>query len=270
MISKIQKLTPQQFQHVCTTLYDISGIALTEGKEELVHSRLVRRLQANGINNYQEYFNFIKNDSTGKEMVLMLDSLTTNKTDFFREIQHFDFMTEKILPNLKSKRLRIWSSACSSGEEPYSIAMLLAEKIPDFSNWDIRILATDLSTDILTQAQKGIYTNKVIEPVPKPWQKKYLKAADPDKTTYQVIPQLRKLVNFARLNLMEEFPMKGPFDIIFCRNVMIYFDKPTQVKLIKKFCKLLPKDGHLLIGHAESLDHKNHDLTYIQPATYQK
>ncbi len=270
MISKIQKLTPQQFKHVCTTLYDISGIALTEGKEELVHSRLVRRLQANGINNYNEYFNFIKNDSTGKEMILMTDALTTNKTDFFREIKHFDFMTEKILPNLKSKRLRIWSSACSSGEEPYSIAMLLAEKIPDFSSWDIRILATDLSTDILNQAKKAIYTERVIEPVPESWRKKYLTLADPNESTYQVVPKLRKLVSFAYLNLMEEFPMKGPFDIIFCRNVMIYFDKPTQVKLINKFHNLLPKDGHLLIGHAESLDLKNHDLTYIQPATYQK
>ncbi len=200
----------------------------------------------------------------------MIDALTTNKTSFFREIQHFIFLREQILPKLPKKQLRIWSAACSSGEEPYSIAILLAESLPNFKNWDTRILATDISTKVLAKAKEAVYETEILEPIPQDWRQKYFKKEDPQGKTWRLAPELRNLISLARLNFMEKFPMRGPFDVIFCRNAMIYFDKPTQEMLVRRFYDLIAPGGYLFVGHSESLTGAKHDFKYIQPAIYQK
>ena len=263
-------MNTQQFEKLCRRVYDLCGINLKSGKEELVHSRLNKRLNALNLDSFEEYFKFLDNDRQGKEVIWMIDALTTNKTSFFREIQHFEFLRERVLPNLKEKKLRIWSAACSSGEEPYSIAMLLAETLPNFKNWDIRILGTDICTKVLEMANQAVYSADLLEPIPAAWRQKYFTAENASKSTYRLLPELRKLVRLGRLNFMDNFPMRGPFDVIFCRNAMIYFDKPTQETLVRRFYDLIAPGGYLLVGHSESLTGAKHDFTYIQPATYQK
>lgn len=270
LINRPAQMTTQQFEKLCRRVYDLCGINLKTGKEELVHSRLNKRLNALKMTGFDEYFRYLENEGQGKETIWMIDALTTNKTSFFREIQHFEFLREKVLPNLKEKKLRIWSAACSSGEEPYSIMMMLAESLPNFQSWDIRILATDICTKVLEQANQAVYSADLLQPIPQEWRKKYFVAEDKEKLTYRVADDIRKHVRFGRLNLMERFPMKGPFDVIFCRNVMIYFDKQTQENLVRKFYELIATGGYLFVGHSESLTGANHQYKYIQPATYQK
>lgn len=263
-------MNPHQFDKLCSKVYDLCGINLKKGKEELVHSRLQRRLNELKLNTFEQYFNFVENDRQGAELVKMIDVLTTNKTSFFREIQHFEFLRDRVLPNLSDNRLRIWSAACSSGEEPYSIAILLAETLPNFKNWDIRILATDISTKVLAKAREAVYDADTLDPVPDAWRKKYFEKAGPDGRHWRVVAPLRNLISYARLNFMDKFPMRGPFDVIFCRNAMIYFDKPTQETLVCRFYDLIAPGGYLMVGHSESLTGTKHNFRYIQPATYQK
>lgn len=263
-------MSPQQFEKLCRRVYDICGINLKTGKEELVHSRLNKRLNALKLTSFDQYFSYLDNDRQGKEVIWMIDALTTNKTSFFREIQHFEFLRDRVLPNIRDKRLRIWSAACSSGEEPYSIAMLLAETLPNFKTWDVRILATDICTKVLEMANQAVYSADLLEPIPQAWRQKYFVAEDNSKLTYRLVPDLRRLVRLGRLNFMDRFPMKGPFDMIFCRNAMIYFDKPTQERLVRRFYDLIAPGGYLFVGHSESLTGSNHNFKYIQPATYQK
>ena len=263
-------MTQGQFEHLCKRLHSLCGINLKEGKEELVHARLNKRLNALNLKSFDQYFKLIDNDPKGDEIIWMIDALTTNKTSFFREIQHFDFLRDHILPGLKKKRLRIWSAACSSGEEPYSIAILLAECIPDFRSWDIKILGTDISVGILKKAHKAVYTDATLQPIPQSLRQKYFVPADPVDGDWKVVPKLRELVTFGRLNFLDPFPMKGPFDVIFCRNAMIYFDKQTQETLVRRFHDLIAPGGYLLVGHAESLTGAKHNFKYIAPATYQK
>lgn len=270
MMKPIQ-MTPTQYQKFCIKVYDLCGINLTKGKEELVHSRLLRRLNALKIESFEEYFKYLDADRQGLEIVWMIDALTTNKTGFFREIQHFVYLREQILPKLREKKLRIWSAACSSGEEPYSICILLAESIPNFKSWDIKILATDISTQVLQQAKAAVYDTETLEPVPEGWRNKHFEAAPEfGANKWRVKAQIREKVSLARLNFMDRFPMRGPFDIIFCRNAMIYFDKPTQAALVQKFYDLLAPDGYLFVGHSESLTNARHGFKYKQPAVYQK
>jgi len=263
-------MNPQQFTQLCNKVYEICGINLKKGKEELVHSRLQKRLSELKFDTFEQYFNFLSNDKQGTEMIKMIDVLTTNKTSFFREIQHFEFLRDRILPGIRDNRLRIWSAACSTGEEPYSMAILLAESIPNFRNWDIRILATDISTKVLAHAREAVYESEILEPIPEAWRKKYFEKADVAGRNWRVVPQLRNLISFARLNFMDKFPMRGPFDVIFCRNAMIYFDKPTQESLVRRFYDLIAPGGFLCVGHSESLTGTSHNFRYIQPATYQK
>lgn len=267
---KPAQMTQTQFEKFCDRVYGLCGINLKKGKEELVHSRLIKRLNALKLDSFEQYFKYLDNDRQGLEIVSMIDTLTTNKTSFFREIQHFTFLREQILPKLSTKKLRIWSAACSSGEEPYSIAILLAETLPNFKNWDIKILATDISTKVLTKAKEAVYDVDALEPVPKDLQKKYFTKVDPLGKSWKIAPELSNLVSLGRLNLMDNFPMRGPFDVIFCRNAMIYFDKPTQENLVGRFYNLIAPGGYLMVGHSESLTGANHQFRYIQPATYQK
>ncbi len=263
------RFTKKEYENLCRRIYDLCGINLA-GKVELVESRLSKRVSSMNLTSYEQYFQAVDGDRSGKEQIWMLDALTTNKTSFYREIQHFDFLSQHILPTLDNRRVRIWSAACSTGEEPYSIAIQLREQLRQIESRDVKILATDISTKVLKLAHEAIYQETTLEPVPKAWRNKYFRAENADQKTWRAIPEVRNMVRFARLNFMQEFPMKGPFDVIFCRNAMIYFDKPTQTMLVNRFYDLLKPGGFLLVGHSESLNGAPHNFKYIQPAVYQK
>lgn len=266
-------LHASDFAKISQMVYQIAGIRLTTGKEELVRSRLMKRLRALSLNSFHAYLGYIEQDRTSQELRIMIDFLTTNKTSFFRETQHFEYMRTQILPEIikRGRGMRIWSAGCSSGEEPYSIAMLLLEEWPQLDRLNVRILASDISDRILAKAKAGEYDKDNLQGIPPAYIPKYfnlIRSAPPK--TYAVQDNLKKLIQFARLNLMGDWPMKGPFDVIFCRNVMIYFDSETQGRLVQRFYDLLAPGGHLLVGHSESLVANSGGLKYVQPATYRK
>lgn len=263
----------EQFENIRSMVHQLAGIHLHDGKKELVKARLAKRIRHLQLHNPEEYIAYVRSDTTGRELIAMLDALSTNLTYFFREPKHFDFLQNQILPKLIEKRekIRIWSSGCSSGEEPYSIAMLLREMVPETQSIDMRILATDLSTRVLAVACRGEYNEESFHDTPAGLiYKNFEVIQTKPRKIYKVLPHLRKLIHFARLNLMDPWPMKGPFDVIFCRNVMIYFDKPTQNQLVNRYYDLLDNGGVLLLGHSESLTGTNHRFQYCQPATYMK
>jgi len=239
-------LSPTEYRTVAELLYGHSGIRLREGKEALVISRLGHRVRA----------------------LRLIDVLTTNKTGFFREDAHFDFLIEEVFPRFaaEGREVKIWSAACSSGEEPYTLAMVVREHLP--SSVRVRILATDISHRILASAQAARYTAAQAEGIPAPYRQKYWTRL-PDGGI-EAKPELTSLVRFAHLNLTEAWPMKGPFDVIFCRNVMIYFDRDLQSKLVQRFGALLAPGGILAVGHAESLTGITHGLEQLQPAVYRR
>jgi chemotaxis protein methyltransferase CheR len=264
------QLEKAQFEKIRQLIYRSVGINLHPGKQELVKARLTKRLRALGLKSVDAYMSYLNHDNPHEELSALVDVMTTNKTHFFREPQHFDYLCRQIVPRLKDSKIRIWSAGCSSGEEPYSIAIVLHERIPDLALWDFRILATDLSNRMLGQAQKGIYGQSCRD-VPPLLMSKYFECVGTKPTRrYQIIERLRRQVHFARLNLIGDWPMKGPFDLIFCRNVMIYFDKSTQEQVVNRFWKLLKPEGHLFVGHSESLAGSNHPFRYVQPAVYVK
>ncbi len=267
------ELTKSQFDKISRIVYERSGIVLKTGKEMLVKNRILKRLRALEIKSFEEYLNFISQERNKQELLIMIDFLTTNKTDFFREKPHFEYLSEKILPVIRQskQKIRIWSAGCSSGEEPYSIAITLSEEIPDVSNWDARILATDISARMIEIGKQGIYGETIKDNLPAHLLNKYFtKVRENDKWNYKVKDKLRALVRFATLNLLENWPFRGSFDVIFCRNVMIYFDKKTQEKLVNRFWQLLQPGGYLFIGHSESLTGCRQPFKYIKPAIYKK
>jgi chemotaxis protein methyltransferase CheR len=266
-------LSDSQFAEISTLVKDQCGINLHDGKKELVKARLSKRLRALGLTRFHDYLALVQADPTGNELVAMLDALSTNLTRFFREPDHFVHLEKKVAERVAAgpRRLRVWSAGCSSGEEPYSIAMTLAERIRDWDRWDIAILATDLSTAVLDRAARGQYDAERAASVPPALRQRYFDAeGDRHSQTYRIADRLRQKVRFARLNLMGSWPMRGPFDVIFCRNVMIYFDKPTQSRLVGRFHEMLAPGGTLFVGHSESLAGVSHSFTYVQPTIYQK
>jgi chemotaxis protein methyltransferase CheR len=203
----------------------------------------------------------------------MVDALTTNKTNFFREAQHFDYLRQRLIPQVRAvpRPLRFWSAGCSSGEEPYTLAIVLREELPDVDHRDIRILATDISTRILAVARQAVYEQETLRDLPNTVLQRYFTLVRQEPApAYQVKESVRSMVRLARLNLMEQWPMTGPFEVIFCRNVMIYFDKKTQERLVQRFWDLLAPGGHLFIGHSEGLTAGRHAFRYVQPAVYIK
>ncbi len=267
------ELDQKQFSKISRTLYDLCGIKLHTGKEELVKARLNKRLQALGLRSFADYTRYVERDDSGKELAIMVDLLTTNKTDFFREQQHFDFMRRFVAPTLKNtqRSYRIWSAGCSSGEEPFSIAISLHEELSENDLRDVRILATDISDRMLTKARAGLYERGAVSDIPAPMLEKYFECVRTDDTEkFRVKEKVRAKVSFARLNLMDPWPMHGPFDVIFCRNVMIYFDKATQENLVNRFWQLLSSNGYLFVGHSESMASLSHPFHYVQPAIYRK
>jgi len=262
------ELKKSQFQTICEIVKKISGINLKEGKEALVKARLIKRLRALGFKDFDQYINYIQTKEGRAEITYMVDAITTNKTNFFRESAHFEFLRDRVLKEVTIKRLRIWSAACSSGEEPYSIAITLLEAIQDISKWDIKILATDISLEMLKKAKLGVYPLEGVKDVPVSLRNKYFVPIEGGY--FAIKDNVKNLIHFAYLNLMDPWPMKGPFDVIFCRNVMIYFSKETQQTLVNRFYDILKSGGYLLVGHSEGLVSVRHNFKYVRPATYRK
>ena len=266
-------LTDKEFELFKNLVYQEVGITLDIPKKTLLVSRLGKRLRELGLPTYQAYYDCVSGKDGVEELTKLLDLISTNKTEFFRERGHFNFLRDHVLPQVQAaKKLRIWSSASSSGEEPYTIAMSLFDAISDISRWDIKILASDISTRVLAKAASGIYEAERVSQLPKDLvQRHFLRGKGAQEGKVRMRPQIVNLVDFRRINLMDQtFPIRSPLDVIFCRNVLIYFDRPTQAKLMEKFFKYLRPGGYLFIGHSESLQWIEHQFTYLRPTIYQK
>jgi len=279
MTTAVQDLTRQDYELIRKLVYAKSGINLGDQKMQLVRARLGKRVRQGGFKSFREYFHRVEQDRTGEELCALLDAISTNTTHLFREIHHFNFLRETIGRWLGDKTwrsrhsaLRIWSAACSSGEEPHSVAMVAHDALQAHPGIELKILATDLSTRMLSRAKLGRYEPHRVGTVPPQMRNRYLSKVQHDGQAYlQIVPELRRIITFARLNLMTAtFPFRHGFDIVFCRNVMIYFDRPTQETLVNKFVHHLLEDGYLLIGHSESLSAVNHPLSYVEPTIYRK
>lgn len=267
-------ITDKEFKQLSKYINANYGIYLKEEKRSLVMGRLFNVLTQNNFNNFSEYFNYVVSDKTGKAINALIDRITTNHTFFMREADHFYYFKDKVLPYLastvKEKDLRIWSAGCSTGEEPYTLAMIIDEF---FGNekmwWDTKILATDISSKVLNTAIEGIYSNEEIATLPVSWRLKYFKKLDDENSV--LVDKIRNEVIYRKFNLMDEiFPFKRKFHVIFCRNVMIYFDAGTRKELANKFYDLTEHGGYLFIGHSESLNREETKYKYIMPAVYRK
>lgn len=252
-------ISKRNFDRLAHFIYDYSGIKMPPTKLTMLEGRLRRRLRATGKQTFDAYCDYLfKQDGLEHEAVYLIDAVTTNKTDFFREPNHFIYMTRHALPELSHRgirTIRAWSSACSTGAEPYTMAMVLNEFTADHTNLNYTILATDLSTEVLQTAQRGIYPAEMVDPVPPDIRQRYvMRAIAKDRREVRIVPRLRSKVAFARLNLMDEkYGIGDPVHLIFCRNVMIYFDKDTQAHVLARLCDCLAPGGYLFIGHSESV-----------------
>ena len=270
------KLSQAEFQKLSSFIYDELGIKLPDMKKIMLESRLHRRLRELGMNNFKEYIDYVfSQEGRQNEMVHMFDVVTTNKTDFFRENMHFEYMNQFILKEVAARNsnfVNIWSAGCSSGEEPYTLTIVLSEAIEKGLISDFKILATDISTRILKMAIDAIYPLNRIEDIPLHLKKKYfLKSKDPMNKTARVIPQLRNKISFERLNFMDDvYNINQMFDIVFCRNVIIYFDHQTQERVIQKLCSKLKTGGYLFLGHSESIAGMNLPLVNVKPTVFRK
>jgi len=270
------QLTENDFKKLSSFIYTALGIKMPEGKKIMLSSRISRRLRKLGLQDFSEYCNYLFSDKGQKEeLVHFFDLVTTNKTDFFREPTHFDYLLEKVLPEISLKKrgadpFRIWSAGCSTGEEPYTMAMLLSQEEEKNKSFKFSILATDISTQVLEIARKGIYGDERVTPVPAVLRNRYmLKSRDNKDKRIRFVPELRQKIKFGRLNFMvDSFPLSNKKDVIFCRNVIIYFDRLTQEKLMHKFCQCMQPGGYLFLGHSESLHGMKVPLTQVAPTVY--
>jgi chemotaxis protein methyltransferase CheR len=266
-----------EFQFLRGFVLQQCGIALSESKHQLVQGRLLRRLRALGLTSFVDYCGLLRRDPQG-ELGELASAISTNVTAFFREVHHYDLLVEELLPRWlqerrrESDRLRIWSAGCSTGEEPYALAMVLAEALEQHgSHLDAKILATDLSPKALETARKGVYSLERIAGIsPERCRRWMLRGEGEYAGLVCVHPRLRELVTIEPLNLLHAWPMSGPFDAIFCRNVVIYFDKPTKQRLFRRYAELLPVGGYLFLGHSESLHGINDDFELIGRTVYRK
>jgi len=260
------------FEEICRLIYDRVGITLNEKKEALVQARLGKRLRTLGLTSYRDYIDLVNADESGEEITHLVDAITTNVTHFFRENHHFEFLATTLKPwaGEKQDRFRIWCAAAATGEEPYSIAITVLETLGDRT--DTRILATDISTRALAEARAARYPQRDTATVSDHILKTYFsRLSSPEGAVYEVNDRARQLVTFARLNLSTPpFPMKGPFDVIFCRNVMIYFDNTVRKRLLDNCYGLLRPGGYLLVDHAKSLSGMLSNFKFVAPAIYVK
>ena len=274
-----KSMSNQMFKNFSNFIESRLGIKMPSSKKTMLESRLQKRIRTLGFDSYDKYYQHIfESGGNEEELTLMINLVTTNKTDFFREPAHFEYLTEEALPALMSlqkshyKRLRIWSAGCSTGEEPYTLAIVLSEYASIHDNLTFSILATDISTKVLTHGARGVYQMNKVEPIPINLKKKYLlRSRDKNKNLACMKPELRQVIQFRRLNLMDnEFGIQEPLDVIFCRNVIIYFDRPTQERLLNKFYQNLIPGGYVFMGHSETLNGLMVPLTQVSPTIYRK
>jgi chemotaxis protein methyltransferase CheR len=260
------------FEKFRKLIYDKSGITLGPQKVSLVSSRVSKRMRALQLDDYQDYLKVVLEDNTGSELVQLLDAISTNVTSFYREPEHFKFMTQAFgqWRDKGQTRFRIWCAASSTGEEPYTIAITALEALG--RGVDVKILATDISTRVLETCQRGVYKDSKVDPVPPVLRSRYFsKLQQNGETYYRVNPELQQLLTFGRLNLSTPpFPMKGPMDIVICRNVMIYFDDVVRRNLVQEAHRLLKPGGYFIVGHSESLTNSSGPFRTIRPSIYQK
>ncbi len=273
-------ISEMNFARLSHLIHDQCGIKMPPHKKNMLEARLRKRLRSLGLATYGQYCDYLFGPGGEEgELVNLIDVVTTNKTDFFREAKHFDFLTEVALPRLLTthgtglqRPLRVWSAGCSTGEEPYTLAMVLSEFALANPGFDFTILATDISTLVLEKARLAIYREERVESVPEALKRKYLlRSRDPGKGQVRVVPELRAKVHFRRLNFMNEnFGLREPIDIIFFRNVMIYFDRNQQMTLLQRFCGCLSTGRYLFTGHSESLHGMGLPVVQVAPAAYRK
>jgi chemotaxis protein methyltransferase CheR len=265
-------LKPSEFRQISELAYERFGLDLKNGKEALVTARLGKKLRQRGFQSFSEYHRHVLSDSTGEALVELIDSLTTNHTSFLRERAHFEILARAANDEFpKIRTLEIWSAACSSGEEPYSIAMCLADALARAGRRAYRILATDISTRVLALARRAVYPAERFRELPEAWRRAYLLRGEGEcRGFYKIKPEIAQLVEFKRLNLIEPFSDSRLFHVIFCRNVMMYFDKPTQQDIVQRLSRRLELGGYLFVGHSESLTGVEHELRYVRPAVYRK
>ena len=267
------RFSDEDFEEIRSLVRKYCGISLAESKRALVYGRLSKRLRATGLRSFSEYRSLLSRPDSG-EFENFANALTTNLTSFYRESHHFDFFESTILPDIlenraASRRVRLWSAGCSTGEEPYSIAISVLERCRHVAAWDVKILATDLDTNCLEVARRGRYTARQIEAVDPERRQRWFSDDGPGDAAL-VSRDLRRLIAFKPLNLMAEWPMHGPFDAIFCRNVVIYFDKSTQRGLFERFSELIEPGGYLIVGHSESLHGLTDRFELIERTIYRR
>lgn len=252
------EFTAKAFDQIRSLVKEKTGIVLSDGKQDMVYGRLTRRLRALDLPNFESYIQIVKSGHE-EELINLVNAITTNLTSFFREEHHFGYLRNTVFPalmekNAATRKIRIWSAGCSTGEEPYSIAMTVREFFPWDSDWDVKIIATDLDSNVVNTGKKGVYQLSRVEGVSNEYKKRWMRRGKGDKSDFvKMNAELQDLITFKQLNLLEGWPLKGPVDIIFCRNVVIYFDKDTQRVLFDRYADMLAPDGHLFIGHSENM-----------------
>ncbi|HWC95502.1 MAG TPA: protein-glutamate O-methyltransferase [Candidatus Sulfopaludibacter sp.] len=271
-------LSSRDFERLRSLIYSVAGIHLTPEKKTMVEIRLKRRLRSLNLTSCKEYCDYVFGpDGEETELVHLIDAVTTNKTDFFREANHFDYLLWHALPDLAAqkgngRKCRVWSAGCSTGEEPYTLGIVLSEYGLTHPGFRFSILATDICTEVLGKAAMGIFKAETVRPVPQEFRQKYfMRSRDPDSNLLRVVPELRSLVDFRRVNFMDsDFGVSEPVEIVFCRNVIIYFDRPTQVRILEKLVRHLMPGGYFFAGHSESLQGMELPLQPVAPAIFRK
>lgn len=263
------ELQQSEFDKVRKLLHDYCGIYIQEGKEALVRARMLKRIRFLKLGSFRAYLDYMESDASGAEFLNLVDVLTTNKTSFFRESQHFDFLRSEVLPAVRDRDLKWWSAGCSSGEEPVSCAITWLEERTEPARGSLKILATDISQSMLQTGKQGIYAAERFQGLPGFVVNRYFSKIPGSLPAYLLNQDVRRMISYARLNLKESWPMSGPLHVIMCRNVMIYFNRDTQQQLVSRFQQMLEPGGYLFLGHSESLQGNNPKLRNVRPAVYQ-
>lgn len=268
----MEQFGDKHFKKFCELIYTNFGISTSEAKKEILHAKLDKLISKNNLNSYDEYYKNLVGQENRETLIEFANAITVNQTSFFRENNHFEYIKNNVNSLLqynpgilKNNEIRVWSSACSTGEEPYTISIVLSEYLP--KGIKIRVLATDINSDVLASAQKGLYPLSIKNDIELVYLNKYFNAVN---NGYTISDDIKKLVTFRQFNLMDDFPFKGAFDIVFCRNVMIYFDQAVRQKLLSKFYNILVSGGLLFIGHSESITQQSHHFRFVHPTVYLK